>query len=115
MWLLASLAASITDNVIPTAVHSAPQTLNFAQDSEEWEGWIKAAFDAFDVDGSGRLDTDRLNAVLCGDVCEVISYSHPQRFLSGRPVRLTLAVKKISMLRARFYVWKPLQWESCRI
>lgn len=41
------------------------------QDSDEWEGWIKAAFDAFDVDGSGRLNTDRLNAVLCGDVCEV--------------------------------------------
>jgi hypothetical protein len=42
-----------------------------AQESEEWEGWIKAAFDAFDVDGSGRLNTDHLNSILCGEVCEV--------------------------------------------
>lgn len=42
------------------------------QESEEWEGWIKAAFDAFDVDGSGRLNTDHLNSILCGEVCEVI-------------------------------------------
>mmetsp|Transcript_18592 Transcript_18592/g.56153 ORF Transcript_18592/g.56153 Transcript_18592/m.56153 type:complete len:489 (-) Transcript_18592:1324-2790(-) len=41
------------------------------QESSEWDSWIKAAFDAFDVDGSGRLDTGKLNQVLCGDVCEV--------------------------------------------
>lgn len=47
-----------------------------AQESSEWDSWIKAAFDAFDVDGSGRLDTGKLNQVLCGDVCEVCCQGH---------------------------------------
>lgn len=42
-----------------------------AQESSEWDSWIEAAFNAFDVDGSGHLDTGKLNQVLCGDVCLV--------------------------------------------
>ncbi|KAK9815418.1 hypothetical protein WJX72_003374 [[Myrmecia] bisecta] len=41
------------------------------QGSQDWAAWIKQAFDAFDGSGSGTINRDDLNAMLCGDVCEV--------------------------------------------
>ena len=48
----------------------APLLLHI-QESEEWDHWIKDAFAAFDHDGSGRLSTEALNEMLCGEVCVV--------------------------------------------
>ena len=45
--------------------------LRLAQESPEWDQWIQQAFDAFDVDGSGRLSYNELNQMLCGEVCAV--------------------------------------------
>lgn len=40
------------------------------QETPEWEGWVEKAFDAFDIDGSGRICVDDLSAMLCSDgVC----------------------------------------------
>lgn len=41
------------------------------QESQEWDEWVRTAFDVFDVDGRGRLSVDELNKLLCGDVCAV--------------------------------------------
>lgn len=40
------------------------------QETPEWEVWVEKAFDAFDIDGSGRISVDDLSAMLCSDgVC----------------------------------------------
>ena len=40
------------------------------QERDEWDAWVSAAFDAFNVDGSGRVGVAELQTMLCKDgVC----------------------------------------------
>ncbi|KAK9868544.1 hypothetical protein WJX84_003705 [Apatococcus fuscideae] len=41
------------------------------QDSSEWHDWIELAFKAFDIDGSGSIGSEDLQALLCGGQCMV--------------------------------------------
>jgi calcium-dependent protein kinase len=42
------------------------------QESPEWEAWVREAFSAFDVDGSGRIGAAALRGMLCRDgVCSM--------------------------------------------
>ena len=59
-----------TKSLAESTLCSNPSLMLAAQESPEWEDWIRQAFAAFDVDGSGRLSKDALNAMLCGDVCQ---------------------------------------------
>eukprot|EP00775_Hariotina_reticulata_P009371 gene9371-9534_t len=43
-----------------------------AQGSSEWESWLKQVFDQFDLDGSGKISSKELKAVLgCGHASEL--------------------------------------------
>ena len=37
----------------------------------EWPGWLRRAFEGFDTNGSGLLETHEVEALLCGEVCLV--------------------------------------------
>lgn len=40
------------------------------QERDEWDAWVGAAFEAFNVDGTGRVGVPQLQAMLCKDgVC----------------------------------------------
>lgn len=42
------------------------------QDSPKWDDWVRRAFNYFDKDRKGWLDSQELTTMLCGEYCEVV-------------------------------------------